>query len=54
MKFVSVEKRSRSPSFFANISLATVMSSTVMSSKLHVEKFREMLIYVTKYEWKGF
>ena len=47
MKFVSVEKRSRSPSFFVNVSLAMVTSSTVTSSKLHLKKFREMLIYIT-------
>ena len=40
---------------FVNISLARVTSSTVMSSKLSVEIPRNgNIIYVTKYEWKGF
>ena len=42
---------------FVNISLATVMSSTVTSSKLNIEnsaKWLVYIIYVTKYEWKGF
>ena len=33
---------------FVNISLATMTSSTVTSSKLNVGKFREMVIYATK------
>ena len=42
---------------FVNISLATVTSLTVTSSKLNVEnsaKWLDYIIYVTKYEWKGF
>ena len=38
MKFLSVEKRSRSPSLHVNISLATVTSSRVTSSKLKIPR----------------
>ena len=44
MEFFSVEKRCPVAILFVNRSLATVTSSTVTSSKLNVEKFRESTV----------